>query len=377
MRCLRCNAKWDNGNIKPPLSCCPICEADLTSELSGKEYSNIGEFLYELRLNNADIFWDSRRTLAYLNDYFPREDAVRGELKKLYDFGLMNKIHMFLDGNLSGSELSDFLLDNVAESVRDEVVSLLSFALCISTDKGTNFEQSDFYRTALNVLNNDSYKIKALEKAIVYDNDASLKEQLVEYKIKTGDIENAVNDLERAAAKGDATSLYSLAVMYKEGTYYEKDLNKALGLLKIASEKGNVAADYLIADLLFETDKDDEALSYLRKAADNNNVKAQCRLYNELYSENRKDAVGYLKKAAFLNYAPAMYEYSLHLLYGDDIDQDIDSAIRFMEEAAVKNDKDAISKLAYIYSVGFLVKKDTNKAQKYKSKIRGIDNGVI
>ena len=65
-----------------------------------------------------------------------------------------------------------------------------------------------------------------------------------------------------------------------------------------------------------------------------------------------------------------MYEYSLHLLYGDDVSQDVDSAIKFLEEAALRDDKDAISKLAYIYSVGFKVNKDMNKAKIYKEKLR-------
>jgi TPR repeat protein len=370
MRCLRCNADWNNGNIRPPLSHCPVCEANYTVEPSLKKYDNIAELLYELRINNSDVFNDSRRVLAYLNDYFPREEDIREELKALYERGLLDTIDGFLGGKISDDDVSTFVIENTTETLKSEILKLLQMVLGVNSDYGTDFNQSDYYRGILEKLNDDCYRIKALEKATVVDDDPSLKNQLIEFKIKTGDMEDAVKDLETAAAMGDSRSLYALAVMYKDGSYYQKDLDKAQGLLKMASEKGNSSADYLLAEMLLESGENkDEAIVYLRKAADNN-VKAQCRLYRELYAKNVNEAVDYLKKAAFKGYAPAMYEYSLHLLYGDDVSQDVDSAIKFLEEAALRDDKDAISKLAYIYSVGFKVNKDMNKAKIYKEKLR-------
>ena len=372
MRCIRCNAKWNNGNTRAPLLVCPVCETDYSVEPSLKEYSGIAEFLYELRMNNSDAFFEGKRVLAYLNDFFPKETEIRDGLKRLYDSGLIEEITGFLNGSKSGSDFTSFIMSNADENVRDELLELLYFALSISADAGTDFTQSEYYKGVIDSLNDNIYCIKALEKAIAIDDDSALKKLLIEYKIKSGDVKDAIKDIEKAAASGDAQSLYTLAVMYKDGNFYQKDLDKAVGLLKLASEKGNAAADYLLADIfLSDKTKRDDALVYLRKAADRDNVKAQCRLYNELYSRNNNEAINYLKKAAFRSYAPAMYEYSLHLLYGDNVDQDVDSAIKFLEEAASKKDRDAIGKLAYIYSVGYMVEKDINKAQMYKDMLRG------
>ncbi|MCR5836007.1 MAG: sel1 repeat family protein [Lachnospiraceae bacterium] len=341
MRCRRCNAKWNIGNQRPILSLCPICEADYSEYPLLKGYDSIAEFLYELRLDQTDIFGESRRLLAYINDYFPQETAIRDGIKDLYDFGLKDVLRSYLDGKMSEDEFVSFVKANTVEPIGTTIVNIIQFVFVVYSEYGTDYNLPEYYSGVIGEIK-DKYQIKALEKA---------------------------------ADAGDKESQYRLAVKYKEGIGFQKDLDKAQALLFKASEQGYSEADYLLAELKRELGKnEDEIIDCLRKAANNDNVKAQCRLYYELY-KNKGDideAINYLKKAASLNYAPAMYEYSLHLLYGDDVEQDVEAAIKYMEAAAAEDEKDAISKLAYIYSVGYLVNKDVKKAKLYKDKLGGL-----
>lgn len=379
MRCIRCNANWDCGNITPPLMRCPVCGADFSIDPTLREYSNVRELLYDLRVNDLDTFMEPKRVLAYIYDLFPEEVVIRDELKNLYEKGMLEIINSYLDKKISGQELSAFIKANTNEDIKSEIIILINYALSAEAYLGTDFNHSDYYLRILNILNDDKYRISALEKAAYVDDDASIREQLNGFRLKEGNVESSINDLEREASNGDPKALFALAKMYKDGSYYKKDLYKALELFNSALEKGNIASDYMIADILLELDKESqEAIDHLRKAADNGNVKALCRLYSVLYPTNASEAIAYLRKAAFLNCTPAMYEYSLHLLYGDDVEQDINSAIRFLEEAALRNDSDAICKLEYLYSTGFIVTKDVDKAKEYKAMIKGEnDYGVI
>ena len=114
------------------------------------------------------------------------------------------------------------------------------------------------------------------------------------------------------------------------------------------------------------------AVELFTKSAELGNEKASYVLYKIYYHDqaSKELAIQYLKKAADLNYIPAMYDLAIHLLYGDDIGKNITRAIQLLDKCAEKGNQPAISKLFYLYRVGLGKKADRNKAQYYRKMLR-------
>ena len=111
-----------------------------------------------------------------------------------------------------------------------------------------------------------------------------------------------------------------------------------------------------------------KAVESFSKSAELGNVKASYVLY-KIYYQNQAStefAIQHLKKAADMNYLPAMYDYAIHLLYGDDVDKNTEKAIQLLDKCAKKGSQPAISKLFYLYRVGLGNKVDRKKAEEYR-----------
>ena len=114
------------------------------------------------------------------------------------------------------------------------------------------------------------------------------------------------------------------------------------------------------------------AMELFTKSAELGNEKASYVLYKIYYHDqaSKELAIQYLKKAADLNYIPAMYDLAVHLLYGDDIGKNTARAIQLLDKCAEKGNQPAISKLFYLYRVGLGNKADRNKAEDYRKMLR-------
>lgn len=115
-----------------------------------------------------------------------------------------------------------------------------------------------------------------------------------------------------------------------------------------------------------------KAMELFSKSAELGNKKACYVLYKIYYQTHagKELAIQYLKKAADLNYLPAMYDLAIHLLHGDDTDKNTEEAIRLLDKCAEKGDQSAISKLFYLYRVGLGNKADRKKAEYYRGMLR-------
>ena len=94
-------------------------------------------------------------------------------------------------------------------------------------------------------------------------------------------------------------------------------------------------------------------------------------MYSRYYEKNstKELAIDKLKMAAESKYLPAMYEYALHLLYGEQVTEDVTKAIEMLEECALLGKEEAIEKLRFIYSTGYKVIKDKVKALEWKARL--------
>ncbi|WP_029319291.1 tetratricopeptide repeat protein [Butyrivibrio sp. AE3004] len=371
MKCIRCGAEWKSSNMHPPMKKCPVCGNDFDKNRGQRVFSSEGELIYVLRKEEGKtIVSEPKRVFAFLNDYFPMNEGFRNQYLALYDKGFADTVSQYFSGSLQNKDISDFVQSN---SNDDAFVDAILFSLSVVESNGTDFNDPKYWMNVLNQLSSDEYKSTVLKHASELSDDSTISEKIIELELNSGDIKRAAEKLEELASKGNPDALYKIATMYLEGEYYEKNLKKAVSLYKLSADKGNVEAEYrlgVISEDCNEVELDD-CISYLKRASDKDHIQAQCRLYSTLYKDDKSkiEAIGYLKKAAFQNYPPAMYEYAMHLLYGDEVEKDIESAIRFLQTSADGGDKDAISKLVYLYTTGYEVERDEEKANHYRKMI--------
>ena len=150
---------------------------------------------------------------------------------------------------------------------------------------------------------------------------------------------------EMSAKQNNAIGITNLADLYIQ----ENKLKKAKPLLVKAAEKEYGYAQYLLAmnffDLYSENNK--EALFWLEKAANNDEPEALFQL-GVYYSEGNDLAksIKYYQRAAELNHADAALELSYIYDEGAIVEQDDDKALFFLKKAAELENQEAIDELA-------------------------------
>ena len=158
-------------------------------------------------------------------------------------------------------------------------------------------------------------------------------------------IKEAMKYYEMAAKQNNTMGMTNLANLYIQ----ENKLKKAKPLLVKAAEKEYGYAQYLLAmnffDLYSENNK--EALFWLERAASNDEPHALYQL--GLYYAEKADlakSIQYYQRAAELNYGDALLE--LYYIYGEGIgvEQDDDKALFFLKKVAELGSQEAIEELA-------------------------------
>jgi cell division protein FtsN len=89
-----------------------------------------------------------------------------------------------------------------------------------------------------------------------------------------GDYEGAVAQWQGPAATGDADAMFNMGQAYKLGRGVPKDLAKAENFYARAAKKGHVRAADNYAILLFQTNRQNEAMPWLNAAADRGEPRA-------------------------------------------------------------------------------------------------------
>ena len=161
---------------------------------------------------------------------------------------------------------------------------------------------------------------------------------------KAKDYGKAMEFFTKAGEKeNDVRSIRNLGIMYASGIGVNKDTNKAITLLKKASNGGDSYAGYSLGNIYSQGDgveKDfKEAAIWFEKAANAGDVKSS---YN----------LGYL------------------YTYGDGVKKDSKKAFFWYEKAATLGYIDAQINIAYLYISGQGVKKDMVKAAFWAKKVK-------
>lgn len=316
MNCKLCGANWNLNNIHPNFEGCPICSVDFKLHREYLIFDEIEELvLFLINESDIDICNNPNLILAYIGDLFPQRIVEREIIKSLIETGIPSNINDFMNNKLSARELHK-VIEKAAYEQQDRIIASIDY-ICGINKSGDDIGTKEFYLKQLNNVYEEKHKIIALKKAHLIDpNDDHIITALAERLYKVKEFDTYTSLLRKSAELGNSDSIVKLAL------HSHRSKNK------------------------------EEYYELMHKAAEMGNRVACFREYLNLYREEttKEVAMGYLKSAAEKNYVPAMYEYAMHLYYGDEITKNREAAILLLEECASKGYDDAICKLKFISS---------------------------
>ena len=201
-------------------------------------------------------------------------------------------------------------------------------------------------------------------------------------KIKLGEIQEdeklmkeGFNALKKKVDSGDMHYANSLGYAYEFGIGTSLNIKEAMKYYEMAAKQNNALGMTNLADLYIQENKLKKAKPLLVKAAEKEYGYAQYLLamnFFDLYSENNKEALHWLERAASNHEPEALYQLGVYYLEGDEAD--LAKAINYFQRAAELNHADAALELSYIYDEGISVEQDDDKALFFLKKAAELGN---
>ena len=222
--------------------------------------------------------------------------------------------------------------------------------------------------------NNDNLKeaTQAAKRSLELGNEAA--------KIKLGEIQEdeklmkeGFNALKKKVDSGDMHYVNSLGYAYEFGIGTSLSIKEAMKYYEMAAKQNNTLGMTNLADLYIQEDKLKKAKPLLVKAAEKEHGYAQYLLamnFFDLYSENNKEALFWLEKAANHDEPEALFQLGVYYSEGNDLAK----SIKYYQRAAELNHADAALELSYIYDEGSIVEQDEDKALFFLKKSAELGN---
>ena len=199
-------------------------------------------------------------------------------------------------------------------------------------------------------------------------------------KIKLGEIQEdeklmkeGFNALKKKVDSGDMHYANSLGYAYEFGIGTSLSIKEAMKYYEMAAKQNNTLGMTNLADLYIQEDKLKKAKPLLVKAAEKEHGYAQYLLamnFFDLYSENNKEALFWLEKAANHDEPEALFQLGVYYSEGNDLAK----SIKYYQRAAELNHADAALELSYIYDEGSIVEQDEDKALFFLKKSAELGN---
>ena len=222
--------------------------------------------------------------------------------------------------------------------------------------------------------NNDNLKeaTQAAKRSLELGNEAA--------QIKLGEIQEdeklmkeGFNALKKKVDSGDMHYANSLGYAYEFGIGTSLNIKEAMKYYEMAARQNNSIGMTNLADLYIQENKLKKAKPLLVKAAKKESGYAQYLLamnFFDLYSENNKEALFWLERAANNDEPHALYQLGLY--YAEKAD--LAKSIQYYQRAAELNYGDALLELYYIYGEGIGVEQDDDKALFFLKKVAELGN---
>ena len=199
-------------------------------------------------------------------------------------------------------------------------------------------------------------------------------------KIKLGEIQEdeilmkkGFNALKKKVDSGDMHYVDSLGYAYEFGIGTPFSIEEAMKYYEMAAKQNNTIGRTNLADLYLRENKLKKAKPLLVKAAEKEYGYAQYLLamnFFDLYSDNNKEALFWLERAASNDEPHALYQLGLY--YAEKAD--LAKSIQYYQRAAELNCGDALLELYYIYGEGIGVEQDDDKALFFLKKVAELGN---
>ena len=181
------------------------------------------------------------------------------------------------------------------------------------------------------------------------------------------------NALKKKVDSGDMHYANSLGYAYEFGIGTSLSIKEAMKYYEMSAKQNNAIGMTNLADLYIQENKLKKAKPLLVKAAKKEYGYAQYLLamnFFDLYSENNKEALFWLERAASNDEPHALYQLGLY--YAEKAD--LAKSIQYYQRAAELNYGDALLELYYIYGEGIGVEQDDDKALFFLKKVAELGN---
>ena len=224
--------------------------------------------------------------------------------------------------------------------------------------------------------NNDNLKeaTQAAKRSLELGNEVA--------KIKLGEIQEdeklmkeGFNALKKKVDSGDIHYENSLGYAYEFGIGTSLNIKEAMKYYEMAARQNNAIGMTNLADLYIQENKLKKAKPLLVKAAEKEYGYAQYLLamnFFDLYSENNKEALFWLERAANNDEPEALYQLGVY--YSEGGEADLAKSIKYYQRAAELNHADAALALSYLYDEGISVEQDDDKALFFLKKAAELEN---
>ena len=257
------------------------------------------------------------------------------------------------------SKAAEVKNENAIESLGDMYYS----GLYVDEDKNKAFK---LYKESLKLGNTDLY----YKLGKIYEAEGKSKLALRHYK--------------KGHENNDIRATQKLGVMYYNGEIVDRDVDKSLEYMEIASKEGAPHALYVMGIAYLITDEK-LGVKYLKEAYKLGSIHAAEALANELLMEvlndkkiDEKELLEYIKKAMDEDLEDAIYYYGLVNAYGIGLKKNNEEAFKYFKIAAEKGCEKAIIKIANWYKHGIYVRPSPYEAiQWYKKAAEKFNSEAI
>jgi uncharacterized protein len=169
--------------------------------------------------------------------------------------------------------------------------------------------------------------------------------------------------------------------------YETGDVRTAVSLLRKSADQGHAPAQVLLAQILDQSEQDEEALKYFKLAAEQGNRDGYYGLATMYASgegvpRDLGTARGWMVKAADAGHAQAVQSVAIAYINGglavSEAERSSPDALQWIQKAAALDSLPAIDRLAVAYRKGdYALPVDVKKAEEYEARARKLRNVTI
>ncbi len=281
-------------------------------------------------------------------------------------------------------------IDNPVRTYSSGMTARLAFAIMINVDtdiilvdevlsvgdssfaaKATQHfsEMAESGKTVLIVSHNLRYVEEVCNRAIWIENgkivlDGSPKEVCAEYQNRINEDPEIILDL---AESGVPEAQYKLALMYRDGNYFDRNPSLYEKWLKSAADKRSIRAQVLYADMLMSSGDKDRAYEYYFGAAERGDWEARLKVasFSSSNKNNTQKLLDLYQKCLIPGNGLMEYRYAELLLKVSWSDDDRKKAFEMFLKSIDDGYFDAYHQVAIMYRDGIGTAKDYEKMDSY------------